>query len=99
VSKNFEVDDIVLQDFRKSLDDDKVPYTEAELMQNNDWVRNNIKSEVFVDAYGQEEGLKIKAEGDPEVIRGLELLPQAERLAETAKKTVAQRSSANLLNQ
>jgi carboxyl-terminal processing protease len=99
VTKSFEVDDVVLQEFRKSLDDDKVAYTEADLMQNNDWLRNNIKSEIFIDAFGQEEGLKIKAEGDPEVIKGLELLPQAEKLAENAKKIVAQRSSANLLNQ
>jgi carboxyl-terminal processing protease len=99
VTKSFEVDDVVLQEFRKSLDDDKVAYTEADLMQNNDWLRNSIKSEIFIDAFGQEEGLKIKAEGDPEVIKGLELLPQAEKLAENAKKIVAQRSSANLLNQ
>src|SRR5437016_350505 len=42
--KNFEVDDVVLQDFRKFLDEEKIPYTEADLLQNNDWVRSNIKS-------------------------------------------------------
>src|SRR5690348_13606034 len=47
--KGFEVDDVVLQDFRKFMDDEKIPYTEAELLENNAWVRSNIKSEVFVD--------------------------------------------------
>ena len=31
-AKSFEVDDAVLQDFRKFLDEEKVPFTEAELI-------------------------------------------------------------------
>jgi len=96
VTKNFEVDENIMQEFRKSLDTDKVPYTEADLVQNNDWVRSNIKSEIFVDAYGQEEGLRVKAESDPEVLKGLELLPQARQLAEGARKIVAERNSTSL---
>jgi carboxyl-terminal processing protease len=96
VGKNFEVDENVMQEFRKSLDAEKVPYTEADLLQNNDWVRSNIKSELFVDAFGQEEGLKVKAETDPEVIKSLDLLPQARALAENARKIVAERNSGNL---
>ena len=96
VGKNFVVDENVMQDFRKSLDADKTPYTEADLVQNNDWVRANIKSEVFVDAFGQEEGLKVKAESDPEVIKGLELLPQARTLAENARRIVAERNTSAL---
>jgi carboxyl-terminal processing protease len=96
VTKNFEVDENVLQEFRKSLDADKIPYTEADLVQNNDWVRSNIKSELFVDAFGQEEGLKVKAQTDPEVQKALDLLPQAKQLAENARKVIAQRNSATL---
>ena len=93
MTKSFEVDENVLQDFRKSLEADKIPYTEADLVQNNEWVRSNIKSEIFVDAFGQEEGLKVKAETDPEVLKGLDMLPQARQLAENAKKVIAQRNS------
>jgi carboxyl-terminal processing protease len=96
ITKNFEVDESVMQEFRKSLDADKVPYTEADLAQNNDWIRANIKSELFVDAYGQEEGLKVKAESDPEVLKALDLMPQAKQLAENARKVVAERNSATI---
>jgi carboxyl-terminal processing protease len=96
VTKNFEVDENVMQEFRKSLGADKVPYTEADLVQNNEWIRSNIKSEMFVDAFGQEEGLKVKAESDPEVVKGLELLPQARTLAENARKIIADRNSSTL---
>src|SRR5579859_4229886 len=97
-TKNFEVDDATLQAFRKSLDEANVPYTQAELMDNNDWIKSNIKSEVFVDAFGQDEGMKVRAESDPEVIKGLELLPQAKALAENAKKIVAEHNAAPAFN-
>ena len=99
ITKSFDVDESVVQEFRKSLDADKVPYTEADLVQNNEWIRSNIKSELFVDAFGQEEGLKVKAEGDPEVVKALDLLPQARALAENAKKVIAERNNTSLPRQ
>lgn len=96
-TENFEVDDLVMQDFHKFLEEEKVPYTEGELMENNDWLRANIKSEIFVAAFGQEEGLKVKAQSDPQVLKALELLPQAKALAENARKIIAERSSGSAL--
>src|SRR3989441_1326797 len=98
VTQNFEVDEVVLQDFRKFLDDEKIPFTEAELIENHDWLRSNIKSELFVDSFGQEEGLKVRAETDPEVMKALELLPQARALAEHARRVIAERNSAGLVS-
>jgi carboxyl-terminal processing protease len=97
-TKSFEVDDQVVQDFRKSLDEANIPYTQAELMDNADWIKSNIKSEIFVDAFGQDEGLKVRAESDPEVVKGLELLPQAKALAENAKRIVAEHNQAPAFN-
>jgi carboxyl-terminal processing protease len=98
-TKSFEVDDVVMQDFRKFMDEEKIPYTEADLLENNDWIRSSIKSEIFVDAFGQEEGLKVRAETDPEVVKALDLLPQAKALADNARKVVAERSNSHSLTQ
>jgi carboxyl-terminal processing protease len=98
VGKGFEVDDTVLQDFRKFLDEEKISFTEADLAQNNDWLRSSIKSEIFIDAFGQDEGLKVRAETDPQVLKALDLLPQARQLAENLKRTLAQRSAAQSLS-
>jgi carboxyl-terminal processing protease len=95
VTQSFEADDMVMQDFRKFLDEEKIPFTEAELMENHDWLRSNIKSELFVDAFGQEEGLKVRAETDSEVIKALDLLPQARALADNARKVIAERNAAS----
>jgi len=97
-TKSFEVDDSTMQDFRKFLDEEKISYTEADLAENNDWVRSSIKSEIFVDAFGQEEGLKVKAETDPEVVKALDLMPQAKALADNARRIVAERTNPHPLS-
>ncbi len=84
VDKNFEVDDAVMQEFRKFLDEQKIPFTEADLAENNDWIRSNIKAELFINEFGQQEGMRVHAETDPEVQKALELMPQAKQLAENA---------------
>jgi carboxyl-terminal processing protease len=99
VNKQFEVDDAVMQEFRKYLDEQKIPFTEADLAENNDWIRADIKAELFINEFGQQEGMRVHAEGDPEVQKALDLLPQAKQLAENAKKTIAQRNNARLTAQ
>ena len=42
-TKTFEVDDATMQDFRKSLDEANIPYTQADLIDNSDWIKSNIK--------------------------------------------------------
>jgi len=93
VEQSFQVDDQVMNDFRKFLDDQKVPYTEAELAPVMDWVKANIKTEIFIDAFGQQEGLQVHAEADPLVIKALDLMPKAKELADNARRIVAERSA------
>jgi len=92
-TKVFEVDDAVMQEFRKSLDEASIPYTQADLIDNNDWIRSNIKSEIFVDAFGEDEGMKVRTEADPEVLKALDLLPEAKALAENAKRIIAEHNN------
>ncbi|HZL69956.1 MAG TPA: S41 family peptidase, partial [Candidatus Limnocylindrales bacterium] len=82
VNKQFEVDEAVMQEFRKFLDMQKTPFTEAELAENGDWIKSSIKAELFINEFGQQEGMKAHAETDPAVAKALELLPQAKQLAE-----------------
>ena len=55
----------MMQEFRSFLSEAKLPYTEKELADNNEWVRASIKSELFVGAFGQQEGMRVQAEADP----------------------------------
>jgi carboxyl-terminal processing protease len=99
VTKQFEVDEAVMQEFRKFLDEQKIPFTEAELAQNSDWLRSNIKAELFINEFGQEAGMKVRAQSDPEVQKALDLLPKAKELADNAKKIIAARNNARLAAQ
>jgi carboxyl-terminal processing protease len=94
IEKNFEVDNSVMQQFREFLDSQKIKYTPAELAQNDAWVRARIKSEIFVSEFGQQAGLQVSAEADPEVTKALDLMPQAKALAESAKKFLAEKAAA-----
>jgi hypothetical protein len=78
------------------LADGKLPYTEKDLVDNNDWVRYSIKSELFVGAFGQQEGMRVQAEADPNVLKALDLMPKAKDLAENARKTIAEHNQARL---
>jgi hypothetical protein len=42
--------------------------------------------------------VKVRAEADPLVVKGLELMPQAKALAENAKKIVAEHNAAPAFN-
>lgn len=94
VDKNFEVNDQVMQEFRKFLDSQKIPYTEADLNEDLPYIKSTIKSEIFISEFGQEEGLKVRAETDPQVVEALAQLPKAKELADNAKKILAQRAAA-----
>ncbi len=72
VNKQFEVDEAVMQEFRKFLDEQKIAFTEADLAQNTDWIKANIKAELFINEFGQQEGMRVHADSDPEVQKALE---------------------------
>src|SRR5579864_1314691 len=99
VTKNFTVDDTIVQEFHKFLDEEKIPYTQQDLIENNDWIRYSIKSEIFVDQFGQDEGLKIRAENDPQIIKALDLLPQARALEDHAKQVIAEHNNTRAITQ
>lgn len=94
VTKTFQVTDQVLQDFRNFLSRQNVPYSEADMAQNLEWVKWNLRSEMFTDAFGMEAGLQVHAEADPEIVQALQLLPQAKQLAQNARRIIAERKTA-----
>src|SRR5437667_5542899 len=98
LAKNFMVDEEVVREFRKFLDQEKIAYTEADLVQNDEWVKRNIKTELFISQFGRESGLRVNAEEDPEVQKALDMLPQARALQENAKKIIAARQQGSEVN-
>jgi carboxyl-terminal processing protease len=94
ITKNVAVDDQLLQDFRNYLNQHQMTYSEAQLSQNLDWVKAQIKTELVTDAFGLEQGQLARVETDPQVTEALNLLPQAKQLEQHAQQVIAERRSA-----
>src|SRR5262249_5097384 len=96
ITKDFEVDDSLMQAFRQFLDKKNVRYTQGELAENQDWIKRKIKQEVFMSAFGQQEGMKVLLEADPQVQAAVDAVPKARALYQNVKKIIAQRSGSSV---
>src|ERR1700722_12782305 len=92
ITHSFEVDDNVLHEFRNYLAKHNVKYSEVEFADNLDWIKRKIKQEIFMSAYGTQEGDKVLLAADPQVQKAVDSIPQARALYENARKVVAQRN-------
>ena len=86
IPSNFEVTDIVLERFRKFLKEEAVPVEDSEVTANLDYVRQNIKLELFLSVFGMDEAYKLEANADVQIQKAIQLLPQAAALEESAKQ-------------
>lgn len=96
INKDFQVDDAVLSEFKRFLASQQVTYTDQEFNGVLDWIKTNIKSDLFATQFGQTEGLKIRADWDPMIQKSLTFLPQAQALQENAKRVLTQKAQARI---
>ena len=96
ITKEFEVNDAVVTAFRGFLDKQNIHYTDADLAANVDWIKREIKKEVFISVFGLPSGDEVDLESDPQVLKAIDTLPQARALYENARRVLAQRLGAPL---
>ena len=99
VTKDFVVDDAVMNTFRAYLDMEKVKYSDADIADNLGWIKRRIKKEIFTSVFGLNEGYKADLEDDAQLQKAVESLPQARALYDNARRVVAQRSSKTAIQQ
>jgi carboxyl-terminal processing protease len=85
VAKDFVVDDAVLSQFKDFLKAKKIDYTDAEIATDLDWVKESIKAELFTSQFGQLQGMKVRAEWDPQIAKAVSFIPEAQALVERKK--------------
>ncbi|MBS1798433.1 MAG: S41 family peptidase [Acidobacteria bacterium] len=85
VPKDFVVDDAVLQEFKAFLKSQNIDYTDQDIAGVQDWIKTSIKSELFTSQFGQLEGLKVRAEWDPQIAKAITFIPEAQTLQEHLK--------------
>jgi carboxyl-terminal processing protease len=85
VSKDFTVDDAVMQEFKSFLKSQDIDYTDQDIAGVQDWLKESIKSDLFTSQFGQLEGLKVRAEWDPQIAKAVTYLPEAQTLQDHLK--------------
>ncbi len=87
--RKFEVTDEILDDFKEVLRSRKIEFTDADILENVDFIKRRIKQEVFNSSLGLQEGYKVAIQGDTQVLKALEVMPEARALMATGRLTTA----------
>jgi carboxyl-terminal processing protease len=59
-----------------------------------DWVKISIKDKIFTIQFGQLQGLRARADWDPEIQKALTFLPEAQALEDHAHKVLTEKAMA-----
>jgi carboxyl-terminal processing protease len=89
--KGWEPDESVVNQFQQFLLKNDVQFTEAEFTENHQWVKEQLKHEMYITAFGTDASERVRIEQDPEVAKAVESLPKAKALLDSAKKLLVQR--------
>ncbi len=77
---HLEITNAILEDFKKYLIERRVEFAEADVSDNVDFIKRRIKQEVYTSSFGIQEGFRAAVQGDAQVLKALELIPEAKQL-------------------
>lgn len=91
MQRNWQPDSAAMEDFHQYVLKNGVQFTEAEFTENHEWVRQELRRELFGTAFGADVADELRVSTDPTVLKAIESMPKAKELLETAKKQIVQR--------
>lgn len=89
--KEVVVTDETLTQFKEYLREKKVKFAEESFQAHGELIRSRLKQELFLALFGEKEGFKVALETDPQVLKAIDLLPQARELVQARANSVANR--------
>lgn len=84
VARDWQPPQDLVADFGHYLQRRHIPFTPAELQANASWVRLEVRSKIITGLYGQNAGMQVLLNHDPEVQKAIALMPRAEALEQRA---------------
>jgi carboxyl-terminal processing protease len=88
---DYPISDRVIEAFRSFVRTDaESQLTPAQLDEEMDFVKLRLREEIVTAAYSNDAGARVLLDSDPQVLRALEALPEAKRLAESARNESSQ---------
>ncbi len=90
--KGWDPDQNVENDFHQYLLKEGIQFSEAEYAENHAWLKQQLKREIYITAFGVDDARRLSIQTDPEMAKAIEAIPKARALVETAKKLIVQRT-------
>jgi carboxyl-terminal processing protease len=87
-------DDEALGRFADYLRSQQIAFTDAEFAANRDWMRDQIRYELYFRAFDKKTADRAAFHADPEIQRAVESLPKAQALLQQAERVLARRTAA-----
>jgi carboxyl-terminal processing protease len=83
---DYQITDKVIEAFRNFMrSDTESQLSAAQLDKEIDFVKLRLREEIVTAAFSNDAGARVLLDSDPQVLRALEALPEAKRLAESAR--------------
>ncbi len=86
ITGDFIVDEKLMSEFKKFLQEKKVDHSDQEFQEDRSFIETYTKSYIFSVKFGSDEEAKVLNEEDPQILKGLELFPEAIKLAKASLK-------------
>lgn len=87
--KELVVSEETLVRFRDFLRSKQVKLTDESFNENRELITSGLKEKLFLTLFGEEESFKVALETDLQVLRAIELIPQAENLVQNLHNPIA----------
>lgn len=91
ITESWTPSDAMVAEFKASLKKQGFELTEADLADNDGFISQQLRKEVFVNVFDVERSKKMTIETDPAVWKAIESLPKAKELLDKARQLLVQR--------
>jgi len=89
--KGWEPDEYLVNQFHAFLQSKNIKFSELDFTENHQWIKEQLKQEMYITAFSYNDSERVRVEQDPEVAKAVDALPKAQALIEKAKKMMVQR--------
>jgi carboxyl-terminal processing protease len=91
IDTSFQVSDALIDQFKQHMTKRGIEFAEKDFQDNRNYIKRSIKYEVFYNRFGVSDAGRVLLEDDPQVLKALDLIPEAKDLAARARRQVADR--------
>jgi carboxyl-terminal processing protease len=92
--QGWEPDAAIVDQFHAFIKEKGVEFMEADFTANRDWIKRELKREMYIAAFSTDESNRVAIEQDPMVQKAIESMPKAKELLSNAKNMLVKRMKA-----